>query len=609
VRFLKFVAAPTKEGYGADLPLHMSIREIPVSPTYHSVLALPVHFPHIAATMPQQQQGPAALPLDKPVRGAVQIGSQTDHWIVTLPANTQSVSLTLSNPPSLAATLVLKNASGATIPLAADQVDGGTLRYSGPATAGTYSVEVAEPPRSIALVWDTSGSVANWVPAITASVRSIAQDAAPGRDEINLLPFADPLAQPLLKSYSGDPAAIFSTLQAYNWKDQSSAAEAGILGALETLSHRPGRRGIILMTDAETSSASLTPQLWQAIAQTNAQIFTLAVPTNDTEEDAWVTRDLMTDWANATGGFTLMLGDQSGTEAAFQRAAAALRSWAAYSLTVTVSTAPPPPPPPGTLAVSITSAPAKAAAPMARGAVALLLDASGSMLQSIKGKKKIDIARGELDHLVRDILPDGMPMTLRVYGQGGSGSCRSDLMMPLAPLDRPKAEVIVAKVKSTDGARTATAASLHAVVSDLAEAKGAKRIVLVTDGEENCGGNVESEIAALKKSGFGVELDIVGFAIDAPKTGQTFAHWAQLGGGHYFEATDGASLDTAMRAAVKEQFEALDPSGKIVASGDIGAAPINMPPGHYTVRLRGTPADAVAVDIKAGVATAAVLPR
>ncbi|HEX3756437.1 MAG TPA: VWA domain-containing protein [Rhizomicrobium sp.] len=608
VRFLKFVAAATKQGYGANLPFHMSIREIPVSPTYHSVLALPVHFPHAAAIAPQQQQGPGVLSLNKPVRGAVQIGSQTDHWMLTLPADTQSISLTLSNPPSLAASLVLKKGSGAAIPLAAEQIDGGTLRYSGPVTAGTYTVEVSEPPRSIALAWDTSASVASWMAAITASVRSIAQDASPGRDEINLFPFADPQAIPLLKSYSGDPATLFSTLQAYDWKAQSSGAEGAILGAVETLSHRPGRRGIILMTDADTTSASLTPDLWQALAKTNVVIFTLSVPTNQTGEDAWYTRNLMTDWAVATGGFNLMLGDESGAEAAFQRGAAALRSWASYSLTATVSTTPPPPPPPGTLAVSIAQASAKTAVPRMRGAVALLLDASGSMLQSIKGKKKIDIARNELDHLVRDILPDGTPTTLRVYGQGGSGSCRSDLMMPLAPLDRPKAEAIVAKVKSTDGAKTSTAASLHAVISDLAEAKGAKRIVLVTDGEENCGGNVESEISALKKSGFGVELDIVGFAIDAPKTGRTFAHWAQLGGGQYFEASDGSTLDTAMHAAVKEQFEAVDMSGKVVGSADVGAAPISLSAGRYTVRLRDTPADAMTVDIKPGAAAAAVLP-
>ena len=85
---------------------------------------------------------------------------------------------------------------------------------------------------------------------------------------------------------------------------------------------------------------------------------------------------------------------------------------------------------------------------------------------------------------------------------------------------------------------------------DLAGAPGAKRVILITDGEENCGGNVEAEIAALRKSGIDVELDVVGFAIDSAASGRAFEKWAALGGGRYYEAKDAATLDTAVRAAV-----------------------------------------------------------
>jgi Ca-activated chloride channel family protein len=180
--------------------------------------------------------------------------------------------------------------------------------------------------------------------------------------------------------------------------------------------------------------------------------------------------------------------------------------------------------------------------------------------------------------------------------------------MPLAPLDRAKAEAVVATVRSTNGAKTATAASLHATAADLAGAQGAKRVILITDGEENCGGDVEAEIAALRKSGIDVELDVVGFAIDSAASGKTFEKWAGLGGGRYYEAKDAATLDTAMRAAVTEHFDVVDAAGAVVASGDVGGKAVSIAAGHYSVRPRGNPAVSIDVDLPPGGAASAVLP-
>ena len=241
--------------------------------------------------------------------------------------------------------------------------------------------------------------------------------------------------------------------------------------------------------------------------------------------------------------------------------------------------------------------------------VALVLDASGSMLQKIKGRQKIEIARAELDHLVRDVLPESTPVTLPVYGQGGKGSCTSDLMMPLAPLDRQRAVQIVAGVKSTNGAKTATAASLHATAQDLSAAHGAKRIILITDGEENCGGDVEKEITELRRSGIDLRLSIVGFAIDSPQVGVMLKHWAQLGGGSYFETHDAPTLDAAMSDAIRPQFDVVDDSGKTVANAGIGSTPITLAAGHYAVRLHGSTDPGMPVEIQTGKNTAISLPQ
>jgi Mg-chelatase subunit ChlD len=298
-----------------------------------------------------------------------------------------------------------------------------------------------------------------------------------------------------------------------------------------------------------------------------------------------------------------MIGDQGDVEAAFQRAAAEMRTGAPYVLTASLSVVPSAP---GKLSVTLDSSKSGTHS-AASESIALLLDASGSMLQKIKGRQKIDIARGELDHLVREVIPEATPVTLRVYGQGGRGSCRSDLMMPLAALDRQKAEAIVSTIRSTDGARTATAASLHAAAEDLAAAKGAKRVILITDGEENCKGNVEMEIAALHKQGFDVELDVVGFAIDSPAVGKTFARWAKLGGGQYVQSTDASTLDQALTRALRQSFEVVDDRAAIICTGVVGGEPVVLPAGRYTVRLRNQPTASTRVEIKPAVLTAAML--
>jgi Ca-activated chloride channel family protein len=180
-------------------------------------------------------------------------------------------------------------------------------------------------------------------------------------------------------------------------------------------------------------------------------------------------------------------------------------------------------------------------------------------------------------------------------------------MMPLAPLDRQRAVGIVAGVKSTNGAKTGTAASLHATAQDLSAAHGAKRIILITDGEENCGGNVEKEITELRSSGFDLQLSIVGFAIDSPQVGVMFKHWAQLGGGSYFETHDAATLDAAMINAIRPQFDVVDDSGKTVATAGIGSSPLTLAAGHYTVLLHGSIDTGAPVEIQPGKNTATSL--
>src|SRR5690606_16795447 len=60
---------------------------------------------------------------------------------------------------------------------------------------------------------------------------------------------------------------------------------------------------------------------------------------------------------------------------------------------------------------------------------------------------------------------------------------------------------------------TPIAYSLELAAADLAGAPGRKVIVLVTDGEESCGGDVRAVAERLAGSGYEIDLHVIGFAL------------------------------------------------------------------------------------------------
>jgi Mg-chelatase subunit ChlD len=315
----------------------------------------------------------------------------------------------------------------------------------------------------------------------------------------------------------------------------------------------------------------------------------------------------MTDWASATRGHVSRFASQADGEAAYRRVAAWLKRPTGYAFRVSAETSPPPP---AVLRVELANEDvATGGAGDGPGlAVAIILDASGSMLQRIGGERRIDVAKRILRNLGNDVLPDGLPVSLRVFGHDAPGSCASELFLPLAPLDRRTFAVAVDRVQSINLARTSIAASLRAVAGDLAAADGVVRIVvLVTDGEETCDGDPLAEIETLRAADVDVKLNIVGMGIDDTGLRQTFEAWAEAGGGTYLDASDPAALAAALEAATRPNFAVIDAAGEEVARGRLGEA-IELPAGRYFVRLGGSFPDH-AVTLSPGESAIVVLER
>jgi hypothetical protein len=238
---------------------------------------------------------------------------------------------------------------------------------------------------------------------------------------------------------------------------------------------------------------------------------------------------------------------------------------------------------PGTARGSLRVVGAGEAAGAGAGAVEVILDASGSMLQRLGGTRRIELARNALLELTGETLPEGVPFALRVFGHREADSCRTDLEIPLAPLDRAGATAAIRSVEAKNLAKTPIADSLRAVRRDLAGASGSKLVVLVTDGEETCEGDPAAAIRELAAGGFDVRVNIVGFAIDELMLKEDFESWARLGGGRYLDAADGEGLRNAVRGAIRPSFEALA-GGEVVASGAVDGDAVELPVGEYRVR-------------------------
>jgi hypothetical protein len=221
--------------------------------------------------------------------------------------------------------------------------------------------------------------------------------------------------------------------------------------------------------------------------------------------------------------------------------------------------------------------------------VAVVFDASGSMLQRIGGERRIDIAKQAVGTLVRDVLPSSVGFSLRVFGHKEADSCRTDLEIPAAPLDRAAAGAKVASIEAMNLAKTPIGESLRLTAADLAGRPPPHLIILVTDGEETCGGDAAAAIRELRSRGADVRVNIVGFAIDELMLQDTFAEWARLGNGAYFNAKNGGELAASLAKSIEVPYAVVDSRGTTVAVGTVNGAPVAVEAGTYRVVAQTNP--------------------
>lgn len=189
--------------------------------------------------------------------------------------------------------------------------------------------------------------------------------------------------------------------------------------------------------------------------------------------------------------------------------------------------------------------------------VEFILDVSGSMNALTGGEKKIDAARNAVAGTVQGI-PEGSVVALRFYGhripqQDKAKSCLdSQLVIPFGPINK---SMFLSSVNQTlPLGQTPIAYSLQQAAKDFGPAKDEEAvIILVSDGEETCGGDPVAVARNLVARGFKIKIHTIGFDVDPTTRAQLMAI-SQATGGQYQDARNTAALSESLKKVTEESF-------------------------------------------------------
>ncbi|WP_434983484.1 VWA domain-containing protein [Vreelandella zhaodongensis] len=441
---------------------------------------------------------------------------------------------------------------------------------------GEYHITLAEPPRSIVFIWDGSGSIGVHQPAIYQALTRFAEGLRPGREVSNLIALGGPL---LIDGWADSSAEMAMALGHYDMRFHDSDAEPALRTASQALAQQDGEKVIFLITDAEQVGRDLSA--WETLAQVKPRIFSMSIGHGghrDPDELRWY-QNLMQAWSRVGDGRYSYATGRNDLIQAFEQGMRQLRNPTDYRLAVGQHYQEPPEP--GSLQVLSGSSPVISA-----GAVQLIFDASGSMLQQMEGGRRIEVARRIVDDVLKNRIPEQVPVALRAFGHTEPHSCATELLVAAEPGSHARAREAVARLQAINLARTPLADSLLAVADDLAAYTDQPRlVVMLTDGEETCEGDVEHAIEALFAEGVNLQINIVGFHIDDAALQAEFSRLAMLGGGEYFDSRNDQQLAQGLTAALAARWLLMNMDGEIIANGRVDGEPIILPGGHYTLRL------------------------
>lgn len=182
--------------------------------------------------------------------------------------------------------------------------------------------------------------------------------------------------------------------------------------------------------------------------------------------------------------------------------------------------------------------------------ILFIVDFSNSMNEYLGYNTKIDVALDTLENLLPRI-PSSKWMGLRVYGHKSGftqyqGCTASALMVPIS---QNSSTIINSTLRNLypKGYTPITYSLKQAVKSDFGDFKGKKRIILLTDGGENCDESPCSYAIELIKTRPDIKIDVIALAVNDYEATSQLRCAALTTSGKFYSAKTAAQLFDSMK--------------------------------------------------------------
>ena len=178
--------------------------------------------------------------------------------------------------------------------------------------------------------------------------------------------------------------------------------------------------------------------------------------------------------------------------------------------------------------------------------VLFIVDFSNSMTEKLHGTKKINMVLDTMQILLPQ-LPPNKRVGLRVYGHKGGYlvpglACKaSSLIVPMTKNSTAAIQSALFALQPT-GWTPITYSLKQAVNSDFAGITGKKRIILLTDGGENCDESPCDYVMELQKTRQDIFIDVIAFNIYDQEANNQLKCTALVTSGKFYSANTAAEL-------------------------------------------------------------------
>ncbi len=193
--------------------------------------------------------------------------------------------------------------------------------------------------------------------------------------------------------------------------------------------------------------------------------------------------------------------------------------------------------------------------------ILFIMDFSNSMSEYLDGERKVDLMLSTMAKILPEINPN-TSVGLRVYGHKmgftAMDACRaSTLLVPILPSSAANIKASLYRTKPR-GMTPITYSLKQAVKNDFLGFSGKKRIILLTDGGENCDESPCEYAMELIKTRKDIHIDVIAFNIDDEDDLDQLRCAALVTSGKFYTANTAAELAKSLSNTInaKKDVEA-----------------------------------------------------